>query len=327
MSGRQVLSWRSAGQKRRYSRGMDLVEARLQAAAAGYPGALGDACRATLAAGGKRVRPLLALLCSRRDAELTEPVLRAAASVELLHMATLVHDDILDRAELRRGRATVAHEFGADIAVSSGNFLLARAFTELVGAGDAGAVALLSAAAVGLSEGEVLQRDDAHRVTVTAADYERRCERKTADLFAAACGLGATLSGAGDQVAAAVTEFGRLIGLAFQVFDDILDLSGDEQAIGKRPGADVRDGTITLPLILALECRPGLGALLARAAIDDSDVDVVLAEVGRCGALEGARAVALGYIEQARMVLDACPALVERALLTEVAARVVDRYS
>ena len=323
MSGRQVLSWRSAGQKRRYSRGMDLVEARLQAAAAGYPGALGDACRATLAAGGKRVRPLLALLCSRRDAELTEPVLRAAASVELLHMATLVHDDILDRAELRRGRATVAHEFGADIAVSSGNFLLARAFTELVGA----RVALLSAAAVGLSEGEVLQRDDAHRVTVTAADYERRCERKTADLFAAACGLGATLSGAGDQVAAAVTEFGRLIGLAFQVFDDILDLSGDEQAIGKRPGADVRDGTITLPLILALECRPGLGALLARAAIDDSDVDVVLAEVGRCGALEGARAVALGYIEQARMVLDACPDLVERELLNEVAARVVDRYS
>ena len=89
----------------------------------------------------------------------------------------------------------------------------------------------------------------------------------------------------------------------------------------------MRDGTITLPLILALECRPGLGALLARAAIDDSDVDVVLVEVGRCGALEGARAVALGYIEQARMVLDACPDLVERELLNEVAARVVDRYS
>jgi len=327
VSGRQALSWRSAGQKRRYSRGMDLVEERLQAAAAGYPGALGDACRATLSAGGKRVRPLLTLLCARRDAKLAEPVLRAAAAVELLHMATLVHDDILDRAELRRGRATVAHELGADIAVSSGNFLLARAFTELVGAGDPGAVALLSATAVGLSEGEVLQRDDARRVTVTAAQYERRCERKTADLFAAACGLGAMLSGAGDRVATAVTEFGRLIGLAFQVFDDILDLSGDEQVIGKRPGADVRDGTITLPLILALERRPGLGAILARDEVHDSDVDLVLAEVVRCGALEGARVVALGYIEQARMVLDACPELVERELLNEVAARVVDRYS
>jgi geranylgeranyl pyrophosphate synthase len=327
VSGRQVLSWRSARQKRRYSRGMDLVEERLQAAAAGYPGALGDACRATLAAGGKRVRPLLTLLCARRDAELSEPVLRAAASVELLHMATLVHDDILDGAELRRGRATVAHEFGADIAVSSGNFLLARAFTELVGAGDAGAVALLSATAVGLSEGEVLQRDDAHRLSVTAADYERRCERKTADLFAAACGLGAMLSGAGDEVVAAVAGFGRLIGLAFQVFDDILDLSGDEQAIGKRPGTDVRDGTITLPLILALDRRPGLGELLIQDQIDDEGVDTVLAEVARCGALEGARAVALGYIEQARMAFAACPGLVERELLNEVAARVVDRYS
>jgi geranylgeranyl pyrophosphate synthase len=306
---------------------MDLVEERLQAAATGYPGALGDACRATLSAGGKRVRPLLTLLCSRRDRKLAEPVLRAAASVELLHMATLVHDDILDRAELRRGRATVAHEFGADIAVSSGNFLLARAFTELVGAGNADAVSLLSATAVGLSEGEVLQRDDAHRVTVTAADYERRCERKTADLFSAACRLGALLSGAGDQVADAVAEFGRLIGLAFQVFDDILDLSGDEQAIGKRPGTDVRDGTVTLPLILALERHPELGPLLAQDVLDDEAVGGILVDVERCGALEGARAVALGYIEQARMVLDACPDLVERELLNEVAARVVDRYS
>jgi geranylgeranyl pyrophosphate synthase len=327
VSGRQVLSWRSIAQKRRYSRGLDRVEDRLLAAAAGYPGALGDACLTTLGAGGKRVRPLLTLLCARRDAELAVPVLRAAASVELLHMATLVHDDVLDRAELRRGRATVAHEFGADVAVSAGNFLLARAFTELVGTHDPDAVAVLSAAAVGLSQGEVLQRDDAHRVTVTTAEYERRCERKTADLFAAACRLGAMVSSAGDEVAGAVAEFGRLIGLAFQVFDDILDVSGDERAIGKRPGTDVRDGTITLPLILALESRPGLRALLAQVHIDEDGVDTVLGEVARSGALEGARAVALGYIEQARMVLAACPDLVERELLNEVAARVVDRYS
>lgn len=327
MSGRQALTWRSAVQKRRYSRGMDLVEVRLQAAVAGYPGTLGDACRATLGAGGKRVRPLLTLLCSRRDVELPEVVLRAAAAVELLHMATLVHDDVLDRAELRRGRATVAHEFGVDVAVSAGNLLLARAFTELVGAGDASAVSLLSATAVGLSEGEVLQRDDARRVTVTVADYERRCERKTADLFAAACRLGAMLSGAGDEVTDAVAEFGRLIGLAFQVFDDILDLGGDEQITGKRPGADIRDGTITLPLIFALESRPGLGRLLEQEQIDDDALEAVLAEVKRSGALERARGVALGYIGEARTVLDVCPDLVERELLNEVAARVVDRFS
>ena len=321
-----ALTWRSAVQKRRYARGMELVEERLTAVASACPGELGDACRATLAAGGKRVRPLLTLLCARRDAALGEPVLRGAAAVELLHMATLVHDDVLDRAELRRGRPTVAHAYGVETAVSAGNFLLARAFQELVGAGEPAAVDVLSAAAVGLSEGEVMQRDDAYRVTVTQAEYELRCERKTADLFAAACRLGAVLSGAGEQ-AAALAEYGRLIGLAFQVFDDILDCSGDEASTGKRSGADVRDGTVTLPLILTLEVHPELAPLLSREGQGAAEVATVLAAVAVSGALARARAVALGYIEEAHRVLGACPDLVERDLLAEVAAQVVDRYS
>ncbi|MCX6362790.1 MAG: polyprenyl synthetase family protein [Actinobacteria bacterium] len=326
MSGRPALTWRSALQKRRYSRGMELVEERLTAVATAYPGALGEACRATLAAGGKRVRPLLTLLCARRDAALSEPVLRGATAIELLHMATLVHDDVLDRAELRRGRPTIAHAYGVETAVSAGNYLLARAFQELVGAGDPAAVDVLSATAVGLSEGEVLQRDDAHRVTVTQAEYELRCERKTADLFAAACRLGAMLSGAAEQ-AAALSEYGRLIGLAFQVFDDILDCSGDEASTGKRLGADVRDGTVTLPLIFALEVHPELATLLSSKVQSAADVVTVLRTVAGSGALARARGVALGYIEGARRVLAACPDFVERDLLVEVAAQVVDRYS
>jgi geranylgeranyl pyrophosphate synthase len=305
---------------------MHKVEGRLAAVATAPPGELGEACRATLAAGGKRVRPLLTLLCARRDAKLGEPVLRGATAVELLHMATLVHDDVLDRAELRRGRPTVANAYGVETAVSAGNFLLARAFRELVGSGDAAAVDALSAAAVGLSEGEVLQRDDSHRSTVTVAGYERRCERKTADLFAAACRLGALLGGAADT-APALAEYGRLIGLAFQVFDDILDCSGDELSTGKRPGTDVRDGTVTLPLIFALEERPELAALLARRDLSAADVAAVLEAVARSGALQRARTVALRYIEQAREVLNACPGPVERDLLEQVAAMVVDRYS
>lgn len=322
-----ALTWRSAFQKRRYARGMELVEERLTAVATAYPGELGEACRATLAAGGKRVRPLLTLLCARRDAALGEPVLRGATAIELLHMATLVHDDVLDRAELRRGRPTVAHAYGVQTAVSAGNYLLARAFRELVGAGDPAAVDVLSATAVGLSEGEVLQRDDAYRVTVTQAEYELRCERKTADLFAAACRLGAVLSGAGEQAAAALSEYGRLSGLAFQVFDDILDCSGDEASTGKRPGADVREGTVTLPLIFALEVHPELAPLLSRKGQGVADVATVLETVAGSGALARARSVALGYIEEARRVLEACPDLVERDLLAEVAAQVVDRYN
>ena len=326
MSGRPALVWASPRQKARYGRALDRVERRLGAIAAVPSGALGEACRATLAAGGKRVRPLLTLLCARTGVALGYPVLRGATAVELVHMATLVHDDVLDRAELRRGHPTVAHAFGVDIAVSAGNYLLARAFQELAAGGDAAAVDTLSAAAVGLSEGEVLQRDDSHRVTVSVAEYERRCERKTADLFAGACRLGALL-GDGAEAAPALSEYGRLIGLAFQVFDDILDCSGDERATGKRPGTDVRDGTVTLPMIYALEERPALGQLLARAELSAAEVDEALRLIAVSGALERARGVALGYIEQARAVLAACPGPVERGLLEQVAAQVVDRYS
>jgi geranylgeranyl pyrophosphate synthase len=327
MSSRATLSWRSALQKRRYSGGMDLVEQRLTGVAAACPGELGAACRSTLAAGGKRIRPLLTLICARRDVPLGENVLRGATAVELLHMATLVHDDVLDKAELRRGRPTVAAEYGVPTAVSAGNFLLARAFREVVGSGDAAAVDLLSAAAEGLSRGEVLQREAAHRVNVTQGEYERRCQGKTADLFAAACRLGAMLSCMGEPAAGRLAEYGRLIGLAFQVFDDILDLDGDQVATGKRPGTDVRDGTITLPLIFALEAEPGLAPLLSRPEPGDDDVATVIQAVAASGALERARAVALRYIEGAREVLGTCPDLVERDLLVQVAAQVVDRYT
>lgn len=326
MKSRTTLSWTSATQKRRVVRGLDLVEERLVAVASEYPGELGEACRSTLAAGGKRVRPLLTLLCAGRGRQADERVLRGAAAVELLHMATLVHDDVLDRAELRRGHPTVAHRYGPAVAVSAGNYLLARAFTELVGAGDPSAVDLFSATAVGLSEGEVLQRAEARDVTVGVAQYLRRCEHKTADLFAAACSLGALLSGE-KEAARAVGEFGRLIGLAFQVFDDILDCSGDQVTTGKRPGTDVRDGTVTLPMIYALEVRPELAEILRRPDPSDADVDTVLAAIAGSGALQRARGEALRYIEDARAVLAACPDTLERGLLEQVAAQVVDRYS
>jgi len=328
MTGRQTLSWRSRAQKRRYVDGLDAVEARLQAVADSYAGPLREACGSTLAAGGKRVRPLLTLLSALRGQPLSVAVIRAAASVELLHMATLVHDDVLDRAELRRGRATVAHEFGVDMAVSTGNFLLARAFAELAGTGDATAVDVLSETAVGLSEGEVLQRREAYDVTLGQEAYRRRCERKTADLFAAACRLGALLSGLDEREQHALSEYGRLLGLAFQVFDDILDVSGEESQTGKRLGTDIRDGTVTLPLIFALEARPDLAPRLRDGgSLDDVAVAEVIAEVRATGAVERAREVALGSIDEARRVLATCSDDVERVLLEEVARSVVDRFS
>ncbi len=307
---------------------MNAVEARLTVVAGAYAGSLGEAARSTLTAGGKRVRPLLTLLCADRRAPIPGGVIHAAAATELLHMATLVHDDVLDRAELRRGRATVAHGFGVATAVSTGNYLLARAFAELAQTGDGAAVALLSRTAVGLSEGEVLQRNEAYDITLGSDAYRRRCERKTADLFAAACRLGALLSGLhhGDQDA--LSAYGRSLGLAFQVFDDILDLSGDEARTGKRRGTDVRAGTVTLPLIFALEAKPDLGPRLrAGGELDDAAVAAVIAGVRASGAIDRAREAALGSIAEARRVLATCSEGVELDLLEQVASSVVDRYA
>lgn len=327
MSTRASLGWRSAAQKRRYVAGLDAVEARLETVAAGYPGRLGEACRSTLGAGGKRLRPLLTLLSTRRDLPLPAAALRAAAAVELVHMATLVHDDVLDHASLRRGRPTIVHAHGVATAVATGDYLLAQAFVELAGTGSPAAVEVLSSAALRLSQGELLQRGAAFKVTTSVAEYEERCERKTADLFAAACSLGAALSGVGPEAAASLAVYGRLLGLAFQVFDDILDVCGDEDQTGKRLGADVRDGTVTLPLIFALEARPALAASLAQPGLDDARVTEVIAAVRESGAVERARAVAVGYIEQARRALDTCDGGIERDLLVDLAGRVVDRYS
>ncbi len=328
MTARQALPWGLPAQRRRYREGLGAVEARLRAAADVYPGALGDACRRTLAAGGKRVRPLLTLLSAHRGRPLAPPVVHAAAAVELLHMATLVHDDVLDRAELRRGRATVAHEFGVELALSAGNYLLARAFGELAATGDGSAIDLLSATAVGLSEGELLQRREAFDVALSVAAYERRCRLKTADLFAAAARLGALLSGLPARDQDALAEFGRLIGLAFQVFDDILDLSGDEARTGKKLGTDIRDGTVTLPLIYALQERPHLAARLREGGtLDPAALEQLIGEVRASGALERARGAALAHVDGARRALETCSDDVERELLAQVARSVVDRFS
>jgi len=327
MGPNAILPWRSAAQKRRIAAGLERVEAILSDVVEAYPGALGDASASTLEAGGKRLRPVLVLLSARRTGSFDEPVLRAAAAVELLHMATLVHDDVLDQADLRRGRPTVAYQFGTATAVSVGNFLLARAFAQIAMTRDARAVDALSGVALGISEGELLQMEQAFRVGLSHADYERRCELKTAGLFAVSCRLGALLSGLSESDAAALAEYGRLLGLAFQIFDDILDLTGDEAKTGKRVGTDLRDGTVTLPMVLALQARPDLGPRLQRCADDEACLADVVSEVGASGALERAREIALSYSAQAQRVLAACAADAEKDLLRELADSVVDRYS
>jgi len=321
------IRWASPAQRRRYVAAARRVEHHLESIAGETPGTMGAAAAATLQAGGKRLRPLLVLLCCHAARRLPRHATRAAAAVELLHMATLVHDDVLDGAELRRGRPTVVSEWGPATATSVGNYLFAAAFAEVVAVGDPRAVARLSNVAAGLSEGELLQMNEAHRADLTPAAYLRRCRLKTGGLFGVSCALGALVSGLPEGSVTALDEYGCSLGLAFQIFDDILDLSGEPARTGKQPGTDVRDGTVTLPLIYAVEEHPDLTTRLRVREKDEKLVAEILRCVEQSAALARARTTALGFIAEARGYLDRCGGEVEVDLLRQIAGRVVDRYS
>ncbi len=222
------------------------VEDLLREQVSGHGELLAADAGATLAAGGKRLRPLLVLLCAGPEGE--GEAVRAATAIELVHMATLVHDDILDAAPLRRGRPTVVASSGRERAVGSGDLLLSRAFAILAAAGDARSIELLAEASVALARVELAQRQDAFDTGVSERRYIERCRLKTATLFRCA-----VLLGRDDE---AMAEFGSSIGLAFQLLDDVLDVSGPPERTGKARGTDLLDGTVTLPLILAAEREP-----------------------------------------------------------------------
>jgi geranylgeranyl pyrophosphate synthase len=302
---------------------------------------LAEYAAGTLEAGGKRLRPVLVFLCGGAAgggaggaAALSEgsagaALVHAGAAVELLHMATLVHDDVLDRAALRRGRPTVFRSGGRVAATVTGDLLFSRAFAELVLTGDAEAVRPLSSASTALARGELMQRADAWRADVTPARYLERCELKTARLFEAACRLGALLGAPGPTAAAALGAFGARIGVAFQIFDDVLDVTGPAERTGKRRGADLLDGTVTLPLILARRRDPDLEALDLREVVTDpAQAEAVCDRIALTGALGEARSEALHHVAEAKAALaDLELAEETRRALDLVADAVVERYS
>jgi geranylgeranyl pyrophosphate synthase len=299
-------------------RRMAAVEERLEGLVAGHGQRLAAAAGATLAAGGKRLRPMLVLLCAGRGAgEVAE---RGATAIELVHMASLVHDDVLDAAPLRRGRPTVVATSGRDRATAVGDLLFSRAFAEL---GDERQVALLAATSVALARGELMQRGDAHDLGLSAERYLARCRMKTATLFECACTIGRTDPGAD----AALREFGAEIGLAFQLLDDVLDVTGPPERTGKARGTDLRDGTVTLPLILARE-RDGSLAELDLHGIDAPAAEAICDRIAATGALELVRDDARARVERAKGVVDKAPLAAEqRRLLALVADGVVERYA
>ncbi len=293
------------------------VEERLREAVVGHGELLDEDTAATLAAGGKRLRPMLVLLCAGDRGGAA--AVRAATAIELIHMATLVHDDVLDEAPLRRGQPTVAASSGRERAIAAGDLLFSRAFALLGDAGDTRATALLAEASVALARGELVQRRDAFDLGVSEQRYLDRCRLKTAKLFECAC-----LLGHDDEH---LRAFGGAIGLAFQLLDDVLDVAGPPERTGKARGTDLLDGTVTLPLIDAAASDPGIREVDLHA-LDPAAAEALCDRIAATGALERVRARALEMVAAAKRHLgDTGFAPEQRQLLGLVADGVVQRYS
>ena len=300
------------------------VERRLEAAVATLPGAVAEAGADTLRSGGKRLRPLLVWLSAPAAARDREALVLAGCAVELVHMATLVHDDQLDAAALRRGRPTVWATRGAAVAAATGDYLFARAFAELARGGEMGAVTILSDACLALARGEILQRQQIGVAGTTPDQYLERCRLKTGRLFAAAAILGGSLGGSDAATLALLDRFGQSLGLAFQIADDILDCDGDPDTTGKPLGTDLLDGTVTLPVILAARHDPEVGAAVARG-VSPADVLPTLARIARSGALDEARGHAQHHAADAERALDQLGERVDGVLLRRAVRGAVER--
>jgi len=283
-----------------------------------------------VSAGGKRIRPRLVLLFSQALGFLGQERFELAATVEFIHTATLLHDDVVDESSLRRGRQTANALFGNAASVLVGDFLYSRAFQMMVGVNRLRVLDVLADATNVIAEGEVLQLMNMHDADLAVDDYLRVIRYKTAKLFEASARLGAVLADAPIGVEEACADYGRSLGTAFQLVDDLLDYEGDTHALGKNVGDDLREGKPTLPLLVAMSRSTEAERELIRHAIEHGEpdrLDDILAIVRRTGALEATREAARAEADKARSALSALPESSAREALLELCARSVERSS
>jgi geranylgeranyl pyrophosphate synthase len=297
------------------------LEDLLRATGASSDGPAGSAAAATVAAGGKRLRPLLVYLCAPEAGRARENVLLAGAAIELIHSATLVHDDVLDRAALRRGRPTVWARDGELVATATGDFLFAQAFLLLTETGDMAAVTELARCTLGLARGEAMQVEQSRQPRTTPEAYLERCGLKTGLLFATAAALGGRLGGLGEEACSHLRAYGHALGLAFQIADDVLDCAGSIESTGKPLGTDLLDGTTTYPLLVAAAADPVVAHAVEHGPASGAVLDV-LARVADTGAITRSRELAHAYARQASEALDED---LDTHPLRAVARGVVDR--
>ncbi|HJS85953.1 MAG TPA: polyprenyl synthetase family protein [Acetobacteraceae bacterium] len=287
-----------------------------------------------VAAGGKRLRPLLTLaaarLCGYPGAEGGARHVALAACVEFIHTATLLHDDVVDESQLRRGLASANAVFGNQASVLVGDFLFARAFQIMVADGSLRVLDILSRAAATIAEGEVLQLTTQNDLSTTEAQYLEVVRGKTAALFSAACQVGAVIARRPEREEAALAEYGMSLGIAFQLVDDALDYAADQARLGKTVGDDFREGKITLPVLTAHAAGDASERAFWQRTVGsceqtEADLDDALGLMARHGAIRATLDRADGFAQAAKRALDVFPDSRLRRALREVADYTIQR--
>jgi all-trans-nonaprenyl-diphosphate synthase len=279
-------------------------------------------------AGGKRIRPAIVLLLSRAtmaNQEITTKHRRLAEITEMIHTASLVHDDVIDEAELRRGVPTVHSSFGNRVAVLAGDFLFAQSSWYLANLDNLAVVKLLTEVIMDLAEGEIFQGLNRFDTSLSIEAYLQKSYYKTASLIANSSKAAGLLSGVSSEVAADMYNYGRHIGLAFQIVDDILDFTGTDASLGKPAVSDLRSGNLTAPVLYALEEKPYLEALIDREFAQEDDLEQAIALVEASQGIERSRELAAHHAQLAVQHLSSIPSSEPREALIELADYVLSR--
>lgn len=281
-------------------------------------------------AGGKRLRPILLLLCAKLSGSLAPRSVRLGCVVELLHTATLIHDDVVDQAPLRRGRPSANARWGSDASILVGDHLYSKSFALLVQDGDRAVMETLAHATVSMTEAEVFQLERKRSGITTESDYLWIIRKKTASFIAACCRIGALVGGAPPEQVDALAAYGENLGIAFQIVDDSLDFIADEARLGKAIGSDLREGKRTLPLIMTLERATSeeqdrIQSLLKSPGLSDGAIGELRALVARYDGVPYAVARAMVYAQKGKAHLENFAPREERETLALLADYVVDR--
>lgn len=304
------------------------VENAIEGALATSDELLADVSTHLLHAGGKRIRPALVLLTSKFPGAELERVVPVAVAVELLHMATLVHDDVVDKASVRRGQPTVNAKWSNQVSVLTGDYLFAKSFTILSETGNPRVVGIMANVVLEMSQGELAQMSSYFNVNQTEAQYYKRIAQKTGYLIAEACRLGGVMGGASEKQIQALYDYGMGVGLSFQIADDLLDFHGTAARVGKPVAGDLKEGILTLPVLHALQNSPHaeeLRQMIATENISDTDVERAKAIMDEAGSFAYAQEQANRHIAKAVDQLKHVPDLATRSGLQVLADFVINR--